>query len=124
MTVDNLKAFTDTFNGQCAHRFFFTADAECACVETASGSLQLYEWFAPIEETAVFRWYEPGKVLYTGYAVVYILLLRIHIAESRNTVPFFRLVPARQPLGECFFSLSPEYAVDERVFMQKVFIVS
>lgn len=67
---------------------FFTADAECACVETASGSLQLYEWFAPIKETAVFRWYEPGKVKYTGYAVVYILLLRIHIAESRNTVPF------------------------------------
>lgn len=29
-----------------------------------------------------------GKVKYTGYAVVYILLLRIHIAESRNTVPF------------------------------------
>jgi hypothetical protein len=52
MAVDNLKAFTDTFNGQCAHRFFFTADAECACVETASGSLQLYEWFAPVEKTA------------------------------------------------------------------------
>ena len=55
VAVNNLKAFADTFDGQCAYRFFSTADTECACVETAPGCLQLYEWLVPVEEATSFR---------------------------------------------------------------------
>lgn len=116
VAVDILKPFADAFNGECAHRLFATADAECACIEASSGGFELHEWFVPIEETALFRWNKSGEMEYSGDSVVYISLLRIDVAKSRDLVPLFGLIPAGQPLGKRFFSFSSEHAIDEVIF--------
>lgn len=53
-----------------------------------------------------------------------VLSFRIQKAESRDTGPFLRLLPAGEPLRKSLFTFSPEHAVYKAVGAQEVFVVS
>ena len=56
MIMNGLNPFPDCFYGQTAYRFFSAAYTKSTGVETATGCLQLYERFAPVEQLAALGW--------------------------------------------------------------------
>ena len=52
MCADILKPGPHLFQALISYRLFSTAYAECTCIETPSGGLQLYKRLVPIEERA------------------------------------------------------------------------
>ena len=60
----------------------------------------------------------------TCQAVVAVLPVAVQVAESFDGIPLLGSVPYIEPLGEDFFSFSPEDTVYERMIPQKYFVVS
>ena len=63
--VNQSDTFADSLDGKRADRFFSSAYAECAGVETAAGSFQLHERLAPVEERTLFGIHQLVESHYT-----------------------------------------------------------
>ena len=124
VSVDDLQPFADCLDGQGAHGFFSTTDAEGAGVEAAPCGFQLHERFAPVEETAFLGWNEVMEVQHAGDAVVDVISVGVEVAESGDILPFRRIVAVGYPLRKHFFAFSPEHATDKRITAQEEFVVS
>ena len=115
MVVNGLQSLADGLDGQGADRFLASAYTECAGVEAASGSLQLYEGLAPREEGAFFGRGQLVELQDSGQSVVVIAVLGVEIAKSGDVAPCLGLVVAGEPMGESFFALATEDTIDKRV---------
>ena len=122
--MDGADALTDGIDRQGTDRFFSSTDTEGTGVETAACSFQLYKRFLPVEETALFRMGQTVETADTCQAVVAVLPVAVQVAESFDGIPLLGSVPYIEPLGEDFFSFSPEDTVYERMIPQKYFVVS
>ena len=124
VAMDGLQALADGFYGQGADRLLASAYAEGAGVEASSGSLQLHEWLAPVEEFARFGRCQLVEVHDLGQAIVVILTIGVQPTKSADGGPFFRSVPALQPLGKTFFAFASEYTVNERILPEEGLVVA
>ena len=120
--VNQSDAGADGLDGQCAHRFLSSAHAERAGIETASGSLQLYERFGPVEERTLFGIDQLVERPDARQPVVVVMAFRIQKAKPRDRIPVVRLLPAGEPLRKSLFPLAPEHTVDKVVGTQEVLV--
>ena len=124
VAMDGFQTFADGFYGQGADRLLASTYAEGAGVEASSGGLQLHERLAPVEELARFGRCQLVEVQDLGQAIVVILVVGVQPTKSADGSPFFRSVPALEPLGKTLFAFASENTIDKRILPEESLVVA
>ena len=84
----------------------------------------MHKRLAPIEELARFGRCQLVEVHDLGQAIVVILTVGVQPTKSADGSPFFRSVPALQPLGKTFFAFASENTIYKQILPEEGLVVA